>query len=344
LKENMYITKDGYMETFVVNETSEDVWFDNLMVSSVSSAIVQETHYDPWGLELTGLGYQYGGIKANKYLYNGKEHLIDLNLNLYDYGARFLDPAIGRWISSDPLADHPKQIGMSPYSGMWNNPIRWNDPDGMMPCCGGGTRPAVRNSPRVANVTNVRRVVSQMSKMHNSGIATIGRIEGALMKTQRFHTASRGDGTNRSGLTSFSIGTPENFDNTHSFGNTGGNLAKMLGDILQSAQTITKNESFAEVNGFEVSLGADYFVDDYSTTKALKGLQEDWESGVRDRAMGGMSAEEFEQLPIEDQNMKLGLSRVLSGPSPLSVIENMLRGKKPDEVEVRRNDVVRPGN
>jgi hypothetical protein len=49
LEENMYFSKDGYMETFVVNETSEDVWFDNMMVMSMSSAIVQETHYDPWG-------------------------------------------------------------------------------------------------------------------------------------------------------------------------------------------------------------------------------------------------------------------------------------------------------
>lgn len=49
--------------------------------------------------------------------------------------------------------------------------------------------------------------------------------------------------------------------------------------------------------------------------------------------------------PYDDLSTpKGGLSRVLSGPSPLSVIENMLRGQKPDEVEVRRNDVVRPGN
>jgi RHS repeat-associated protein len=135
LKENMYITKDGYMETFVVNETSEDVWFDNLMVSRVSSAIVQETHYDPWGLELTGLGYQYGGIKANKYLYNGNETLSDLNLNLYDFKSRFYDPAIGRFISIDVLADHPRQIGTSPYQFSWNNPIRYNDPDGKCPSC-----------------------------------------------------------------------------------------------------------------------------------------------------------------------------------------------------------------
>jgi hypothetical protein len=32
------------METFVVNETSEDVWFDNLMVASMTNPVAQETH------------------------------------------------------------------------------------------------------------------------------------------------------------------------------------------------------------------------------------------------------------------------------------------------------------
>jgi RHS repeat-associated protein len=86
-------------------------------------------------LELTGIGFQYGGIKANKYLYNGKELLDDQNLNLYDYGARYYDPVIGRWTSPDPMADHPNQIDKSPYAAMWNNPIRYNDPDGRCPNC-----------------------------------------------------------------------------------------------------------------------------------------------------------------------------------------------------------------
>jgi hypothetical protein len=64
LEENMYISQDGYMETFVVNETAEDVWFDNFLVMSMSSPVAQETHYDPWGLELTGIGYQYGEDRA----------------------------------------------------------------------------------------------------------------------------------------------------------------------------------------------------------------------------------------------------------------------------------------
>ncbi|MBN3584878.1 RHS repeat-associated core domain-containing protein, partial [Algoriphagus aestuarii] len=130
LEEEMYIAKDGYMETFVVNETSEDVWFDNMMVMSVSSVIVQETHYDPWGLELTGLGYQYGGIKSNKYLYNGKELIEDNGLQYYDYGARMYDATIGRWGVVDEFSD--VYAGYSSYNYALNNPINNLDPDGRL--------------------------------------------------------------------------------------------------------------------------------------------------------------------------------------------------------------------
>uniref|UniRef100_UPI003F6EC995 RHS repeat domain-containing protein n=1 Tax=Cyclobacterium plantarum TaxID=2716263 RepID=UPI003F6EC995 len=131
LEENLYISKDGYMETFVVNETSEDVWFDDFMVMSTTSPIVQETHYDPWGLELTGIGFQYAGIKANKYLYNGKELIEDNGLQYYDYGARMYDPIIGRWGVVDPLAE--KFPDQSLYGFVFNNPLRFIDPDGRAP-------------------------------------------------------------------------------------------------------------------------------------------------------------------------------------------------------------------
>ena len=129
LEEEMYISKDGYMETFVVNETAEDVWFANMMVMSTTPVIIQETHYDPWGLELIGLGYQNGGIKTNKYLYNGKELIEDEGLQYYDYGARTYDSAIGRWSVMDPLADQMRRY--SPYNYAFNNPIRFIDPDGI---------------------------------------------------------------------------------------------------------------------------------------------------------------------------------------------------------------------
>lgn len=128
LEEELYISEDGYMEAILVNETEEDVWFDDFSIQSTSP--VQEMHYDPWGLELTGLGFQAGGVKVNKYLYNGKEIQNDHNLNLYDYGARFYDPVIGRWGVVDPMSSEREWL--SPYNFVQNNPILRVDPDGAL--------------------------------------------------------------------------------------------------------------------------------------------------------------------------------------------------------------------
>jgi RHS repeat-associated protein len=68
-------------------------------------------------------------VGANKYLYNGKELLDDQNLGLYDYGARYYDPVIGRWTSPDPLASEREWV--SPYNFVQNNPMSRIDPDGM---------------------------------------------------------------------------------------------------------------------------------------------------------------------------------------------------------------------
>ncbi len=60
------------------------------------------------------------------YRYNGKEFSEDLGL--YDYGARWYDPAIGRFTTIDPAADVYSSI--SPYAYVANNPLIYIDPTG----------------------------------------------------------------------------------------------------------------------------------------------------------------------------------------------------------------------
>jgi RHS repeat-associated protein len=89
--------------------------------------IVQINHFYPFGLNMEG---DWNGAPGkNKYQYNGKEWNDDFGLGWNDYGARFYDPALGRWNAVDPLAE--KAQDWTPYRYGFNNPIKFIDPTGM---------------------------------------------------------------------------------------------------------------------------------------------------------------------------------------------------------------------
>lgn len=91
--------------------------------------IIEENNYYPFGLKHNGYN-DYLPIN-NKYKYNGKELQDGLGLGMYDYGARFYDPARAGWTTIDPLAE--KMRRWSPYNYTFDNPMRFTDPDGMGP-------------------------------------------------------------------------------------------------------------------------------------------------------------------------------------------------------------------
>jgi RHS repeat-associated protein len=97
--------------------------------------VVQANDYDPWGMVLDQISFVNNQNKVNNFDYSNRERQSEFGLNVMALGARMYDPAIGRFWSTDPLTD--LQEGLSPYQYSFNNPIRFNDPDGLMGegCC-----------------------------------------------------------------------------------------------------------------------------------------------------------------------------------------------------------------
>ncbi|WP_312994880.1 RHS repeat-associated core domain-containing protein, partial [Chryseobacterium flavum] len=86
--------------------------------------ITDSNNYYPFGLNHIGGGKGLLGGYRN-YKYNGKELQ---ETGMYDYGARFYMPDIGRWGVIDELAEN--YLNISPFTYAVNNPIRYIDPDG----------------------------------------------------------------------------------------------------------------------------------------------------------------------------------------------------------------------
>ncbi len=87
--------------------------------------IEQRNDYYPSGaLMATSTG---GSVQP--YKYNGKELERTGGLDLYDYGARWMDSKIGaRFTTMDPLCE--KYYNVSPYAYCMDNPVMLVDPDG----------------------------------------------------------------------------------------------------------------------------------------------------------------------------------------------------------------------
>ena len=96
------------------------------MVLDVDGNISQSVTYIPYGEIFVE---ERNGAWNSPYLFNSKE--LDEETGLYYYGARYLNPTSGMWLSVDPLFE--KYVGMSPYNYCTGNPVMMVDPDGEAP-------------------------------------------------------------------------------------------------------------------------------------------------------------------------------------------------------------------
>ncbi|MDD2244968.1 MAG: DUF6443 domain-containing protein [Dysgonamonadaceae bacterium] len=122
LTEEGYITFSG--STPVYHYYLRDHQGNNRVVLNQSGTVEQVNHYYPFG----GLFGESTNIETQPYKYNGKEFDGMYGLNLFDYGARHYDAALGRWMVVDPLTEGYYNI--SPYAYVGNNPVYFIDLDG----------------------------------------------------------------------------------------------------------------------------------------------------------------------------------------------------------------------
>jgi RHS repeat-associated protein len=69
------------------------------------------------------------GTTPTTYRYTGQRE--EASLGLYYYGARWYDPALGRFIQADTIVPNPTDTkSFDRYAYVYNNPLKYNDPTG----------------------------------------------------------------------------------------------------------------------------------------------------------------------------------------------------------------------
>ena len=87
--------------------------------------LVARYAYDAWG-NLLDADVAVSTLAGNRYLFQGREY--SWATGLYNFRARWYDPATGRWLSKDPIGISG---GLNLYAFCGNNPVNYVDPWGL---------------------------------------------------------------------------------------------------------------------------------------------------------------------------------------------------------------------
>jgi RHS repeat-associated protein len=181
--------------------------------------VLTANDYYPFGMIMPGRKYSEGNYR---YGFNGKEKDNDINsLTAYDYGFRIYNPAIGRFLSVDPLTkSYP---WYTPYQFAGNKPILCVDLDGLEDCeyLVAWWYPSIATDASKLLLNNPSDYLIKRQQAWN---AVISKIDAAV---------------------------PKYFDSKHNLNGVvweGGLLDEVLGDILSSHETGVFNSYYNYLN------------------------------------------------------------------------------------------------
>ena len=93
-------------------------------MTNASGGEAARQRYHPYGAGRPG-----DALLPTDYRFTGQRH--EGTIGLYDYGARFYDPWLGRFVSADTVVPEPgNPQELNRYSYCSNNPVRYVDPTG----------------------------------------------------------------------------------------------------------------------------------------------------------------------------------------------------------------------
>ena len=111
--------------------------------------------YDSWGNLLSVSGDE--SLAASlRFTWQGREY--SHATGLYNFRARWYDPAAGRWLSKDPIG---LEGGLNLYEAFGNNPVCFRDPEGLR-------RGINRNGPAITPVANIGTNNLTTSVLHDA--------------------------------------------------------------------------------------------------------------------------------------------------------------------------------
>ena len=112
----------GFMYIYVANESSQDVYFDDIQVTHESATssfkVSQINEYYPFGLT-TSRSWRNAAYVDPGLLYQSSYASYDSVTGYYDFLSRSYDPVLGRFFAVDPKGD--LMTYNSPYAGMMNS-------------------------------------------------------------------------------------------------------------------------------------------------------------------------------------------------------------------------------